>query len=73
MLATLNSLPPQAGTGLDPLTIAELTDYFDDLDLTELTRDVLDATLPEDRLAVTRVVDDWFGDIPVTGIDDNDQ
>ncbi|WP_331720271.1 hypothetical protein OG985_50050 (plasmid) [Streptomyces sp. NBC_00289] len=73
MLATLSSLPPQAGIGLDPLTIAELTDYFDELDLTELTRDVLDATRPEDRLAVTRALDDLFGDIPVTGIDDGDQ
>ncbi|MFJ3310806.1 hypothetical protein ACIPSA_49325 [Streptomyces sp. NPDC086549] len=73
MLATLNSLPPQAGTSLDPLTIAELTDYFDELDLTELTREVLDATRPEDRVAVTRALDDLFGDIPVTGIDDSDQ
>ncbi|MFC4506147.1 MULTISPECIES: hypothetical protein [Streptomyces] len=73
MAAMLASLPPQADTSLDPLTIAELTDYFDDLDLTELTRDVLDETRPEDRLAVTRALDDLFGDIPVTGIDDNDQ
>ncbi|WP_234468818.1 hypothetical protein [Streptomyces sp. MBT62] len=73
MLATLNSLPPQTGISLDPLTIAELTDYFDELDLTELTRDVLDVTRPEDRLAVTRALDDVFGDIPVTGIDDSDQ
>lgn len=73
MLATLNSLPPQTGTSLDPLTIAELTDYFDELDLTELTRDVLDVTRPEDRLAVTRALDDVFGDIPVTGIDESDQ
>lgn len=73
MLATLNGLPPQAGTSLDPLTIAELTDFFDELDLTELTRDVLAAARPQDRLAVTRALDDWFGDIPVPGIDDSDQ
>ncbi|GAA2523449.1 hypothetical protein [Streptomyces longisporus] len=73
MRATLNSQPPQAGAGLDPQALADLTDYFDDLDLTELTRDVLDATRPEDRLAVTRALDDLFGDIPVTGIDDNEQ
>ncbi|MFF7987012.1 hypothetical protein ACFZDK_49400 [Streptomyces sp. NPDC007901] len=73
MTAMLASLPPQDAISLDPLTIAELTDYFDDLDLTELTRAVLDETRPEDRLAVTRALDDLFGDIPVTGIDDNDQ
>lgn len=73
MLATLSSLPPHADISLDPLNIAELTDYFDELDLTELTRDVLNATRPEDRVAVTRALDDLFGDIPVTGIDDSDQ
>lgn len=73
MLAMLNSLPPQAGTSLHPLAVAELTDLFDGLDLTALTGDVLDATRPEDRLAVTRALDEVFGDIPVTGIDDSDQ
>ncbi|MGV9342886.1 hypothetical protein [Streptomyces sp. NPDC003688] len=73
MLATLTSLPPQLRVGLDPLTIAELTDYFDELDLTELTGEVLEATRPEDRRAVTRALDDFFGDIPITGIDDSDQ
>jgi hypothetical protein len=73
MLAMLGSLPPQAGDVLDPLALADLTDYFDDLDLTALTRDVLDAARPEDRVAVTRALDDMFGDIPVTGIDDSDQ
>lgn len=72
MRATLNSQPPQTGDGLDPLTLADITDHFDSLDLTELTRDVLFTTRPEDRLAVTRALDDWFGDIPVPGIDDSD-
>jgi len=61
------------GTVVDRQTIAELADHFDGLDLTELTRAVLDETRPEDRLAVTRALDDLFGDIPITGIDDNDQ
>ncbi|WP_460074098.1 hypothetical protein [Streptomyces sp. YKOK-I1] len=73
MLAMVSSLPPQAGDGLDPLALADLAAYFDGLDLTELTRAVLDETRPEDRLAVTRALDSMFGDIPVTGIDDNDQ
>lgn len=60
-------------TVVDQQTIAELTDYFHELDLTELTRDVLNAARPEDRVAVTRALDDLFGDIPVTGIDDSDQ
>ncbi|GGW78788.1 hypothetical protein GCM10010350_74700 [Streptomyces galilaeus] len=47
--------------------------HADCLKLTELTRDVLDATRPEDRIAVASALDDWFGDIPVTGIDDSDQ
>lgn len=68
----LHSQRPE-GTVVDRQTIAELTDLFDGLDLTELTQAVLDATRPEDRLAVTRALDDMFGDIPVTGIDDSDQ
>ncbi|MGW1171690.1 hypothetical protein [Streptomyces sp. NPDC002550] len=73
MLAMLTSLPPRAGVGLDPLTIADLTDYFDELDLTAITRDVLNVTRPEKRVAVTRALDDLFGDIPATGIDDSEQ
>lgn len=60
-------------TVVDQQTIADLTDLFDGLDLTELTQAVLDATRPEDRLAVTRALDDMFGDIPVPGTDDSDQ
>ncbi|MFG2856722.1 hypothetical protein ACGFZ9_39720 [Streptomyces mirabilis] len=68
----LHSQLPDA-TVVDRQTVADLTDLFAGLDLMELTRDVLDATRPEDRLAVTHALDDMFGDIPVTGIDDNDQ
>ncbi|MEU9413561.1 hypothetical protein AB0E08_48825 [Streptomyces sp. NPDC048281] len=73
MLAVFSSLLPQAGTALDPLALADLTAYFGALDLIELTRDVLNATRPEDKVAVTRALDDLLGDIPVTGFDDSDQ
>ncbi|MFD3933424.1 hypothetical protein [Streptomyces sp. NPDC058614] len=73
MRATLDSQPPPLADGLDPQTLADLTDLFEGLDLTELTQAVLDATRPEDRLAVTRALDDMFGDIPVAGIEDTDQ
>ncbi|MGV9503609.1 hypothetical protein ACWDQ0_35620 [Streptomyces sp. NPDC003642] len=49
---------------LDPETIADLTDLFDDIDLIDLTNTVLNATRPEHRPAVTRAMDDMFGDIP---------
>ncbi|MFF3967923.1 hypothetical protein ACFYZI_41005 [Streptomyces griseorubiginosus] len=49
---------------LDSETIADLTELFDDINLTDLTNTVLNATRPEHRLAVTRAMDDMFGDIP---------
>ncbi|CAL9669323.1 hypothetical protein [Streptomyces sp. enrichment culture] len=52
------------GVVLDPATIADLTDLFDDIDLIDLTNTVLNATRPEHRPAVTRAMDDMFGDIP---------
>ncbi|MER8226032.1 hypothetical protein ABTZ58_36990 [Streptomyces sp. NPDC094143] len=52
------------GVVLDPETIADLTDLFDDIDLTALTSTVLSATRPEHRPAVTQAMDDMFGDIP---------
>lgn len=52
------------GVDLDPETIADLTDLFDDIDLTGLTNAVLNATRPEHRAAVTQAMDDMFGDVP---------
>ncbi|WMI62030.1 hypothetical protein [Streptomyces sp. CRB46] len=52
------------GVVLDPETIADLTDLFDDIDLIDLTNTVLNATRPEHRPAVTQAMDDMFGDIP---------
>ncbi|MFF5131050.1 hypothetical protein ACFY41_29520 [Streptomyces syringium] len=49
----------------DPETIADLTDLFEDIDLIDLTNTVLNATRPESRPAVTRAMDDMFGDVPV--------
>ncbi|MGW0647347.1 hypothetical protein ACWD4T_00840 [Streptomyces umbrinus] len=68
----LHSQRPE-GTVVDRQTVADLTDLFAALDLTDLTNKVLNATRPENRAAVTRALDDMFGDIPVTGTDDNDQ
>ncbi|MFJ9026506.1 hypothetical protein ACIRPU_42165 [Streptomyces sp. NPDC102259] len=58
--------------GLDAETIAELTDLFEELDLVDLTRVVLDTTRPEDRGAVIRAIDDVLGDIAIPGVEDID-
>ncbi|MEU5242635.1 hypothetical protein AB0G81_00650 [Streptomyces asoensis] len=58
--------------GLDAETIADLTDLFEDLDLVDLTRAVLDNTQAQDRARVTRALDDVLGDIPVPGMEDLD-
>ncbi|MFE9770014.1 hypothetical protein ACFYPC_36740 [Streptomyces sp. NPDC005808] len=68
----LHSQRPDA-TVVDRQTVADLTDLFAALDLTDLTNKVLKATRPENRAAVTRALDDMFGDIPVPGIEDTDQ
>ncbi|MEV5149385.1 hypothetical protein AB0L14_34600 [Streptomyces sp. NPDC052727] len=52
------------GVVLDPETIADLTELFEDIDLIDLTNTVLNATRPEYRPAVTQAMDDMFGDIP---------
>jgi len=49
---------------LDPETIADLTELFEDIDLIDLTNAVLNATRPEHRPAVTQAMDDMFGDVP---------
>ncbi|WP_018569229.1 hypothetical protein [Streptomyces sp. PsTaAH-124] len=59
------------GTVLAPETVADLTELFEDIDLTGLTRDVLNATRPEHRPAVTRALDDMFGDVPAPGDTDS--
>ncbi|MDX3523698.1 hypothetical protein [Streptomyces scabiei] len=52
------------GVALDPETIADLTELFEDIDLIGLTNAVLNATRPECRPAVTQAMDDMFGDVP---------
>ncbi|WP_309030906.1 hypothetical protein [Streptomyces alfalfae] len=52
------------GVVLDPETIADLVDVFEDIDLIDLTNTVLNATRPEHRPAVTQAMDDMFGDAP---------
>lgn len=52
------------GVLLDPETIADLTELFEDIDLIDLTNAVLNATRPENRPAVTQAMDDMFGDVP---------
>ena len=59
------------GSVLAPETVADLTELFEDIDLTGLTRDVLNATRPEHRPAVTRALDDMFGDVPAPGDTDS--
>lgn len=62
---------PDGDIVLDPQTIADLTDLFDDIDLIDLTRTVLNATRPDHRPQVTHAMDDMFGDIPAP--DDTDR
>ncbi|MFG2284039.1 hypothetical protein ACGFNQ_35805 [Streptomyces asoensis] len=69
--APLTSVADNTG-GLDAETIADLTDLFEDLDLVDLTRAVLDSTQLQDRARVTRALDDVLGDIPVPGMEDLD-
>jgi hypothetical protein len=52
--------------------VADLIDLFDGIDLIDLTRTVLNETRPEHRIAVTRALDDMFGDIPVPVAGDTD-
>ncbi|MFF3208368.1 hypothetical protein [Streptomyces sp. NPDC002962] len=66
------SLAADGTDGLDAETIADLTDLFEDLDLVDLARAVLDTTRPEDRARVIRAIDDVLGDIPVPGMEDLD-
>ncbi|MBC2868655.1 hypothetical protein [Streptomyces mexicanus] len=61
------------GTALDPQTIADLTELFEDIDLIDLTNTVLNATRPDQRRAVTQALDDMFGDIPIPGTEDTDR
>ncbi|TKS96074.1 hypothetical protein E4U92_34780 [Streptomyces galbus] len=56
---------------LDPRTVADLNELFEDINLTDLTNKVLNATRPEHRAAVTQAMDDMFGDIPAP--EDTDQ
>ncbi|MFJ9931351.1 hypothetical protein ACIRU5_35705 [Streptomyces misionensis] len=63
MSCYLDSERPDSGA-LDPETIADLTELFEDIDLIGLTNAVLNATRPEHRPAVTQAMDDMFGDVP---------
>ncbi|MFJ9380382.1 hypothetical protein [Streptomyces sp. NPDC101455] len=64
MSCFLDSRHPDAGTVLDPETVAELSAVYEDIDLVDLTGTVLTSTLPEHRPKVTQAIDDMFGDAP---------
>ncbi|MBT2413773.1 hypothetical protein J7I94_25015 [Streptomyces sp. ISL-12] len=59
----LDSERPDAGTVPDSRTIADITELFEDIDLVSLTGTVLSSTRPENRMQVTRAIDDMFGDV----------
>lgn len=59
----LDSERPDTGTVLDPRTIADITELFEDIDLVSLTGTVLSSTRPEHRLKVTQAIDDMFGNV----------
>ncbi|MGV9247990.1 hypothetical protein [Streptomyces sp. NPDC003710] len=63
MSCYLDSERPDS-VALDPETITDLTELFEDIDLIDLTNTVLNATRPEHRPAVTQAMDDMFGDVP---------
>ncbi|MFG2677023.1 hypothetical protein [Streptomyces sp. NPDC048445] len=63
---------PTANSELHPMAAAELIDMFDSLDLVTLTKTVLNAAAPTDRLAATKAIDDVFGHIPHPGVEDGD-
>ncbi|MGV4985850.1 hypothetical protein ACVB8X_07315 [Streptomyces sp. NRAIS4] len=59
----LDSERPDTGAVLDPQTIADITELFEDIDLASLTGVVLSSTRPEHRPQVTQAIDDMFGDV----------
>lgn len=67
----LDNRHPGPTTVLDPETIADVTELFEDIDLVGLTGAVLNATRPEFRSVVTQALDDMFGDRPVPGTEDD--
>lgn len=62
--AGLNVVSPDAVFATEhPVTAALIADAFDEMDLTAISTEVLDNTPAAERLAVNRLLDDWFGDI----------
>ncbi|MGW1814115.1 hypothetical protein ACWCQM_11215 [Streptomyces sp. NPDC002125] len=57
---------------LHPKAVADLIDMFDNLDLVDLTKSVLNAVTPTGRLAATQAIDDMFGHIPHPGAENGD-
>jgi hypothetical protein len=55
----------------NPDLAAELTGVFNELDLAEITRTVLDDTDPCDRMTVTRALDGMFGDCATEDEEEN--
>ncbi|MEU6016997.1 hypothetical protein ABZ826_23980 [Streptomyces sp. NPDC047515] len=51
---------------------AAVTGAFDEIDLVDLTKTLLSNAAPQDRMAVTRRIDDWFGHIPHPSAEDGE-
>lgn len=61
-----------AFAAMRPELVNDIDSAFAGLDLTELTRTVLDDTAPQDRMAVTRALDAMFGDHATEDEDDQE-
>jgi hypothetical protein len=69
--ASEESEQPQPETTLNPEALKDLEKYFNEVDFTALTGDVLNGTRPENRAAVTQAMDDLLPAPP--GTEDTDQ
>lgn len=63
MSCYLDNERPDTNTVLDPQTIADITELFEDIDLISLTGTILSSTRPEHRPQVTQAIDDMFGNV----------
>lgn len=55
----------------DPHLYADITDVLDNVDLVDLTKDALDEPIAG-KLAITLVLDEWFGDVSDSYADEDD-
>ncbi|MGW4270848.1 hypothetical protein ACWEGQ_00420 [Streptomyces seoulensis] len=62
---------PAAVAQNDPELYADVTDVLDNVDLVDLTKDALDEPIAG-KLAVTLVLDEWFGEVSDSYADEDE-